>query len=121
MGFRSYPGESMPGDQAIDDGPWVRGAVAREEQQPGPDTVTEAALPVPGRGPRRAEDADGRDRRCESPGGPGSPVRGGGPRRLRPPRRHRGPAGGARGVRVAFELVGTADSPNPRPAYAQFK
>src|SRR3954464_14452721 len=41
MGFRSSPGEPMPGKQASDDGPWVRGAVARFE---GPLTLYAARL-----------------------------------------------------------------------------
>src|SRR3954454_24351251 len=31
MGFRSFPGEPMPGKLSNDDGPWVRSVVARFE------------------------------------------------------------------------------------------
>src|SRR5690348_3970523 len=31
MGFRSFPGESMPGKKTTDDGPWVRGVLVRFE------------------------------------------------------------------------------------------
>ena len=41
MGFRSFPGESMPGKTTTDDGSWVRGAVARFE---GPLTLYAARL-----------------------------------------------------------------------------
>src|SRR3954452_17725011 len=41
MGFRSFPGEPMPGKLTTEDGPWVRGAVVRFE---GPLTLYAARL-----------------------------------------------------------------------------